>query len=148
MLARNMKSIYLALAMEGIPSQQIRQREQEFRNHLKSIKADIWTTFDEMDKQTDESESKEKYAMRIVERDLQLLRRSDLLLVDLSVSGHTYVGCMCEIVYARIMKIPIVLFVGDTGNETRTWLIYHADALCSTMNATVEAVSRILGIKG
>jgi len=58
----------------------------------------------------------------LVSSDLGLLRRADGLLMDLSMPMRDYVGCICELTYAHLWRIPSVIWVGDTGLEQRVWL--------------------------
>src|SRR2546422_8858484 len=49
----------------------------------------------------------------VVQTDLDLLRTCDAVLMDMSIPAWTYVGCICELVYARLWKIPSVIFVAS-----------------------------------
>ena len=79
----------------------------------------------------------------IVEEDLGRLRQADILLVDLSIPGHNYIGCICEIVYAWLWQKPVVVYVGDSGNESRLWLRQHATHICSTFGEALDYIEQI-----
>lgn len=66
----------------------------------------------------------------IVENDLQLLRQADVLLVDVSVPDHTYIGCICEMVYAREWGIKVVSYVGRNRIDKRPFFVYHSSIIC------------------
>jgi len=80
----------------------------------------------------------------MVESDLRLLRKSDVVLMDVSISGRSYIGCICELVYSYMWKIPVVVIVGDTGHEARPWLRYHAAHIVAGRQAAIDVVSEIL----
>jgi nucleoside 2-deoxyribosyltransferase len=141
------REIYLALAMEGLSPRDIAARVEEFRALLQSLPVTVRTTFDEADVVRDSHEDDDGRARRIVEADLDMLRRADLLLVDLSRENHTYVGCICEIVYAHLMRIPVIAFVGNKDWDERTWLRYHVTSFCKRFDSIPGEVARTLGLE-
>jgi hypothetical protein len=76
-------------------------------------------------------QSSDAYALStaIVENDLQLLRQADVLLVDVSIPNHTYIGCICEMVYAREWGIPVVSYIGRNHIGKRPFFIYHSNTI-------------------
>lgn len=143
---RASKRVYLALAMDAIPAEHIRHRERRFQRLLRSLPVKVLTTFNSDSPLTFTEETMANRAKRIVEDDLSKLKVANLLLADLSLPDHVYIGCICEIVYAHQMKIPVVVYVGRTGLDERTWLVYHADSICTTMNSVREAVRKLLDL--
>jgi len=79
----------------------------------------------------------------IVEMDLQLLSQSRFLLVDMTLPSRNYVGCVCEIVYAFQLRKPVVVFVGDTDNNNRLWLRYHAFAITKNLDEAIEVLRNL-----
>jgi hypothetical protein len=80
----------------------------------------------------------------LVWSDLGYLRRADGLLVDMAIPGHTYVGCVCELTYAHLWRIPSVVWVGDTGLERRSWLRHHATRIVSDRAEAITAIVDLL----
>lgn len=80
----------------------------------------------------------------LVKSDLGLLRRSDRVLMDMSIRDRAYIGCTCELTYAYLWHIPSVVWVGDTGLDQRPWLRYHATAVVKSRQEAVEAVAGLL----
>ncbi|MBU2665978.1 hypothetical protein KOI35_20920 [Actinoplanes bogorensis] len=80
----------------------------------------------------------------LVESDLGLLRRSDGVLMDMSIKDRNYIGCTCELTYAHLWRIPSVVWVGDTGLEQRPWLRYHATVLVNSRQEAIRAVAGLL----
>jgi hypothetical protein len=61
----------------------------------------------------------------IVDHDLLVLRSCQAVLMDISIPGHSYIGCICEMLYAYSWHIPCVVYMGDIDSN-RPWLRYHA----------------------
>lgn len=74
----------------------------------------------------------------ITEQALSLIYESDFVLTDLSRPNHTYIGCICEMVYAYLWQKPIVVLVGHSGNEWRPWLRFHASHICTTLDQALD----------
>jgi hypothetical protein len=80
----------------------------------------------------------------LVQSDLGLLRRSDGVLMDMSIQDRNYIGCTCELTYAYLWRIPSVVWVGQTGLDQRPWLRYHATAVVNSRQEAVVAVADLL----
>ncbi len=78
-----------------------------------------------------------------VHSDLAWLRRSDALVADLSIPDWPYVGCICELVYARLYEVPAVVITGDNVIGERVWLQFHADAVVRTGEEAVSFLERL-----
>jgi hypothetical protein len=81
---------------------------------------------------------------RLVQSDLGLLRQCDGVLMDMSIPDRTYIGCTCELTYAYLWHLPVVVWVGDTGLERRPWLRYHAARVVHSRPEAVEALAALL----
>ena len=88
--------------------------------------------------------SAEARSTALVELDLALLQRSDAMLVDMTIPDRNYIGCVAELVYARIWRIPAVVYVGSTGYDERPWLRYHATQLCSRLDEAISVLQDLL----
>lgn len=87
----------------------------------------------------EEQNLQEAYAR--VLSDLAWLRRCDALVADMSIKDWPYVGCVCELVYARLYDVPSIVITGE--NELlgdRIWLRYHADFVCRDADAAIESL--------
>lgn len=82
---------------------------------------------------------KEK-AREIVEQDLSLLKTADIVLMDCSIPNRNYIGCICELVYAYLWGIPIIVYVGSSGNDNRYWLRYHANYICKDRSEAIKYI--------
>jgi diadenosine tetraphosphate (Ap4A) HIT family hydrolase len=79
----------------------------------------------------------------LVDGNLQWLRRSDALLVDMRLADWTYIGCVCELVYAHQWRIPAVVMT-DPKTAEREWLRYHATRRVQTLPEAVDALRELL----
>jgi len=82
----------------------------------------------------------------IVEHDLSRLRRSDAVLMDMSIAHRNYIGCSCELVYAHLWRIPAVVYVGRSGNQRRHWLRYHAVGVHASYRQAIAHLLTLLEI--
>jgi nucleoside 2-deoxyribosyltransferase len=138
----NKRRVYFARAMDGIAPDRIRGQALEVEEVLVAHGIQMFDPYRE-ETEGESGESLRDRAREIVERDLALLRNTDAVLMDCSIAGHNYIGCICELIYAYLWKIPIVVFVGDSGNENRIWLQYHASHVCKTRD---EAITKLIHI--
>ena len=83
-------------------------------------------------------------AEEIVCEDLRYLRKADALVVDMSIPHRNYVGCTAELVYARLWRIPSVVYVGSTDYDERIWLRAHSTVLVRDWCEAVQALARLL----
>lgn len=72
----------------------------------------------------------------IVDGDLTELHDCDAVLANF-VDGTTGVGSVCEIVYAHLAGIEVVV---AHPNPASPWLMYHADAICDTLESAILRV--------
>jgi len=80
----------------------------------------------------------------IVDHELSLLRRCDAVLMDMSIPNRNYIGCVCEMTYAYLWRIPCVVYPREPG-QPRPWLIYHVDAVFETRRAAIGYLAKTLG---
>jgi hypothetical protein len=81
---------------------------------------------------------------RLVRLDLTLLRKSDAILIDMTIPGHSYIGCVCELTYAFLWNIPAVVYVGDSGNGGHHWLTFHATIVCRERNNAIDRLHQTI----
>jgi hypothetical protein len=79
----------------------------------------------------------------IVEHDLSVLRSCHAVLMDISMPGRSYIGCICEMTYAHLWQIPCAVYMGRINNR-RPWLQYHATAVFETREEAIELLCRLL----
>lgn len=76
----------------------------------------------------------------LVQCELQFLRASDLLVVDLRNPDWQYVGCLMEIVYAHQAGIPVLAVTGESTIAERLWLRTHVTACVPDFDNVIEWV--------
>lgn len=79
----------------------------------------------------------------IVEHDLSLLRDCRAVLMEMPIGNRTYIGCVCELTYAYLWRIPVVVNVGATRMD-RPWLVYHATAVVHSRDAAIATLAGLL----
>ena len=131
--------VYFARAMDGMDAEHIACEAKEVARELAAHGMQMVDTFVEVKSDEDLRTFDEK-AREIVERDLALLKSADAVLMNCSIPGRSYVGCICELVYAYLWRIPVVVYVGSSDNDKRYWLQYHATHVCRSRNEAVDAL--------
>lgn len=76
----------------------------------------------------------------IVEKNLFLQRRADILLVEYMIADRPYIGTDFELAWAKINGQPAVVFVCDK-NKNRVYLKYMATKLASSMQDAIEYIA-------
>ncbi|MEV6556470.1 hypothetical protein AB0M22_12195 [Nocardia sp. NPDC051756] len=133
--------MYFARAMDGEPRDGILQTAAVVRKELRFIDAEMIDPFTASELPArDECTDSVEFANRIVPDDLALLATADAILMDMTIPDRNYIGCSCELTYAHIMNIPVFTYVGDTGYEKRSWLIYHATVVTKTRSQCLDAL--------
>jgi ubiquinone/menaquinone biosynthesis C-methylase UbiE len=87
-------------------------------------------------------------ANQIVEKNLKLLKESDVLLVNLTVPNYTYIGVVFEIVQAATLGLPIIAYIGDSHLADRYYLHAFCDFICNTIEEAVEYIRRCWTFEG
>jgi hypothetical protein len=72
--------------------------------------------------------------------DLAWLRRCDVLIADMSIPDWPYIGCICELVYARLYDVPAIVITGENLVGDRIWLRFHADAVVHDIDEAVNVL--------
>ena len=76
--------------------------------------------------------------------DLEWIRRSDALVADMAIPDWPYVGCICELVYARWYGVPTIVITGDNQMlGERVWLRYHADFVDTDEDNAIEFLRKL-----
>jgi ubiquinone/menaquinone biosynthesis C-methylase UbiE len=129
--------VYLARAMDERPTCEIEAEEDRYTSLLRPLGVQLVNPF----------EGKRPVVLDdscdTADRDLQLLRSTDLLLADLSQADYTYVGALCELSFARFLDLPIVTVVGNTRLHERHFLQSFSEFLCSNEAEAVEYIRAV-----
>lgn len=79
-------------------------------------------------------------AEEIVEKNLFLQRRADILLVEYMLKDRPYIGTDFELAWAKLHHQPAVVFCCDS-NKDRVYLKYMATKLAPTMQDAIEYIA-------
>ncbi len=138
-----MRKVYYARAMDGVPKGEIQKQTDKVIKELSNYNIELVDPFIEIEQNLADGTFQEIYR-RIVEGDLSLLKTVDAILMDCSIPGRSYVGCICELVYAFLWGIPIVVYTGTSGNDKRYWLNYHATHVYTEWEEVIHALSLLI----
>ena len=116
--------IYFARAIDGLDPKEIKTLAEQVGRELAAADMQMVDPYVELPQNV--SNCSLDTLRDLVARDLALLKEVNGVLMDLSLVGRSYVGCICELVYASLWRIPVAVYVGDSGIGSRPWLRYHA----------------------
>lgn len=124
--------IFLSGAIEGIEEYGISWRKEATRLlHLAGYDVLDPTTIVDHEYET---------PGEIVEKNLFMQRRADVLLVEYMIPGRAYIGTDFELVYAKNNNQPAIVFCCKE-NQNRVYLKYLATKLAPTMQEAIEYLS-------
>jgi len=81
----------------------------------------------------------------VVEPDLLDIRRSDVLLVEYGIPNRPYLGTTAEMMYAKMLGKPIVVFYGVHREiSTHPWMQYLATKQLETLPEACRWIKEML----
>lgn len=75
----------------------------------------------------------------IVEKNLYLQKRADILLVEYMIQDRQYIGTDFEMAWAKLHGQPVVVFASPQASS-RVYLKYMATKLASSMQEAIEYI--------
>lgn len=138
-----MAKVYFASPMEGIDFATVKSRYLHLEKQLKRNGHELANpiSFYEEEIPTVQSLPRSEKSKYIVSRDIERLKIADIILIDLSMGGHKYIGCICEMVYAYTLGKPVIAFVGDSKYEAHPWIVYHCQAFYNKLEDALSALN-------
>lgn len=140
-------TIYLAHSIEGRKPHEVERDILTVRRFISSLPYEVKliSMFELLEKRFFEKGyfREVDFNRMLVECEKRYMESCDLLLADLSIIGHQYVGALMEIAHAHNIGIPIIAFVGNSSIGSRLWLKAHCNYI---VNDIVEATSLIDGL--
>lgn len=131
--------VYVARAVDNRPSPDVRQAGEALRSTIRdagfAAVDPVASTFPRT--QVPMQENRKTNDFGRVRSDLAWLRRSDALLIDMHLEDWSYVGCVCELVYAYLWEIPTIVVVGSSLIQERIWLRYHATKIVRDIDEAI-----------
>jgi nucleoside 2-deoxyribosyltransferase len=76
----------------------------------------------------------------IVEKNLYLQKRADILLVEYMIKDRQYIGTDFEMAWAKMKGQPVVVFASRQAQD-RVYLRYMATKLASSMQEAIEYIA-------
>ncbi len=142
-----MAKVFFGSAIDDVAFCQIQQRYEDVektlraRGHILLNPASVYTDTERNVRDSDAI----KGETAVVTSDLQILKDADVLLVDASDLNHQYVGCICEMVYARVFGIPVIAFLGPNNPlARRAFFSFHCSEMTEVWEEALSAVDRVL----
>ena len=73
----------------------------------------------------------------IVIPDLEMIKASDILLVEMTIKDRPYIGTSMEIVYGKVLWQKLIYVWGGLGSY---WIKHHADKIFSTLEGALAEI--------
>ena len=135
-----MARIYFASPMEGIESRIIKNRYDQIEQYLKKHGHDLINPFPFYAKEFNSPIKDKPNATTIVNRDLDCLKSSEILLLDFSDENHVYIGCIFEIAYAKVYNKRVIIITHNPKYYLHPWIIFHSDLICKTIEEAIRFI--------
>lgn len=139
--------VYFARAVDGLDSDQVIRLGAEARQALEAVGLSMVDpvasepAFNDAQVDGAATVDASPFYRQVVEHDLAMLRGCDAVLMDMTIPYRTYVGCICEMIYAYLWNIPCVVYLGQIDPD-RPWLRYHATAMFTARSEAVAYLAR------
>lgn len=79
----------------------------------------------------------EENSKKVVHSNISDIAKSDIVIVNLSIPNHSYIGCVGEMIYAKQMGIRVIVIVGESGNDKHFWTLYHSDCITNSLDEAI-----------
>jgi len=135
--------VYFARAIDGLDASSIRSNGRKVGKYLASYGLAMIDPYESL-RATSDSAGREATPQELVSSDLRLLAHSDAVLMNMSIPNRNYIGCVAELVYAHLWRVPAVVYVGASLNDQRPWLQYHATVICTKLPEAVKQLRKTL----
>ncbi len=140
--------IYVARAVDNRPAPDVREVGETLRSRIReagfAAVDPVASPFPST--QVPMQENLEINDFGRVRSDLAWLRRSDALVIDMSLEDWSYVGCVCELVYAYLWEIPTVIVAGTSSIQERLWLRYHATKIVHEVDEAIAELQSLFAL--
>jgi hypothetical protein len=140
--------VYFARAVDGRDREVVLAEGRDATQAASSAGLALWDPVAVWDARAESRTARDGSVRDLVEADLAMLRKADGVLMDMTLPGHRYIGCVCELTYASLWHIPCVVWVADTGLEHRAWLRYHAAAIVRERTEAIATLAALLADRG
>ena len=136
--------VYFARAVDGLKPDEVRRSAVALSRDLRALRLNLVDPVVYETQVVGHRGNDSSHTRSIVDLDLSILRRCDAVLMDMSLPNRNYIGCTCELVYAYMWRIPVVVFLGGQ-DASRIWLNYHATKVCPNRNISFWTGNRSSG---
>ena len=75
---------------------------------------------------------------KVVKNNISDLKKADIVIINISIPNHSYIGCIGEMIYAKQMGIKVITIVGESGNDKHFWTLYHSDIFVNNLQDAVN----------
>jgi len=126
-----LKYVYYCRAIDGLDHENIRQEYDYIQNKLAEQGRVLVNPYG--DDEHNQLEINRHNSKLIVSENLVNMSKADCVIVNLSIKDHMYVGCIAEMVYAKLKGCYVIVIYGDSLVEKHFYTLYHSDKEYKTL---------------
>ena len=138
-MSKKMQKVYYCRAMDGLNTKDISDEYKKVKILLESNNCILINAYQETMSKLDFTKEN---AEMIVSENLKMLTQADVVMINFSIVNHTYIGCVGEMIYAKINGLQVISIVGDGDAGKHFWTLYHSDHIVKTLDEAIELLKR------
>lgn len=133
--------LYYARAMDGIPLSEILEDDRILYAAMEAHGFTVINPYRKADMPFQD-------AVVLIKENLELLRQSNVVIVDLSKRDYQYIGALFEIAHSVTFGKPVIVCIGSSDLDRRFYLHHYADFMCRTVDEAMTYIWRCCSLEG
>jgi len=129
------QKIYYCRAMDGLNPSDISDEYKKVSLLLSAKNCKLINAYDTAQGNLELTKENANY---IVNENLKTLIEADVAIINFSIVNHTYVGCIGEMIYAKINGIKVISIVGNGDIGNHFWTLYHSDYIVKSLDEALN----------
>lgn len=135
--------VYFAQPIDFVQKNGIQRKLLAFRKGLESLPIKVLAPYEHENTDARCLKSMTRDCAReIVQKDLEMLKSSDVLVADISREDRQAIGIVFEIAHAKASGKYVIVHTGQSSIGDRIWMRAYADVICRSWQQVFKELSR------
>ena len=130
--------VYYCRAMDGLNREEIKNEYDEVQKKLVEAGRVLVNPYEINDH--NQMEINKASARIIVEENKRNIADADCVIVNLSSPDYRYVGCIGEMIYAKMNGCFVIIIVGETSYGKHFYTLEHSDVIVKDLEKALNVV--------
>ena len=130
-------SVYYCRAMDGLNDVEIKS---EYDTVGKLLAENGLTLVNPYNHHPESNLSEKEIGALLASENSEGINKSDCVIVNLSIKGHPYMGCIDEMINANMKGKYVITIVGDSGYEKKRYTHFRSDKIVKTVDEAFDFV--------